>query len=277
MRRFAILFGIAFSAAAAEIPDCTLAPGWQQSGPRRTFEGESLYEYMNGNSEGYLVYGFKKMNGVTCKKGEDVIHIDVSDMGDPESAYGIFCANRDVRTGIEKIGTAAQITPRKAAIAKDRYYLEIAAEPEKDHSAVLKQLAIALEKQVPGSTETPAAIAWFPTEGIQPGWPRLVPQSVLGMRILKRGYVAQYANGSKAFVLQEASPAAAAATAGRLKQRLGTTEAAGLGDGGFTGTDQYLGRMVVFTTGSFVAGYAGVPEGLDAVGLAKGLAARIGR
>jgi hypothetical protein len=42
----------------------------------------------------------------------------------------------------------------------------------------------------------------FPSEGQQS--PRLVPESVLGIRILKRGYVAQYDFG-KAFVVREAS------------------------------------------------------------------------
>src|SRR5688572_33387512 len=51
-----------------EVPECNLAPGWQQSGPRRSYEGESLYEYMNGNSEGYLIYSFRKMTGVSCTK-----------------------------------------------------------------------------------------------------------------------------------------------------------------------------------------------------------------
>ena len=67
-----VIFGTA-ALSVAQVPDCKLAAGWEQAGPARTFEGESLYEYMNGNSEGYLVYGFKKMHGVTCKKGGDTV------------------------------------------------------------------------------------------------------------------------------------------------------------------------------------------------------------
>jgi hypothetical protein len=272
----AVVFGFIVAATLmAAIPDCSLAPGWQQAGPRRTFEGESLYEYMNGNSEGYLIYGFKKMEGVTCKKGQDTVNIDVSDMGDPESAYGIFTANRDVRGPVEKIGMAGQIGERKATSAKDRFYLEIAAEPEKDHTASLRELITALEKQVPGRTAPPDAIGWFADAKIQVGYPRLVPQSVLGMRILKRGYVAHYDGGAKAFVVPESSPAAAAATAGKLRERLGETTPVSLGEAAYTGTDKYLGRMIVFQKGKYVAGYAGVAEGEDLTKLANTVFARL--
>jgi hypothetical protein len=232
---------------------------------------------MNGNSEGYLIYGFKKMDGVTCKKGEDTVHIDVSDMGDPESAYGIFCANRDARKGLDKLGMGGQIGERKATAVKGQFYLEIAAEPEKDHSSTLRELATALEKQVPGTTATPTAIGWFPASGVQPGWPRLVPQSVLGMRILKRGYVGQYQDGTKAFLVPEASPQAAAATAEKLQARLGETTPVQVGEAAYAGTDKYLGRMIVFRQGNYVGGYAGVPEGTDGIGLARALAERIGK
>ena len=91
-----------------------------------------------------------------------------------------------------------QIVPRRAIFAKGQYYVEIAANPEGDHTATLQEWTAALEKIVDGSIEPPAALSWFPAEKQQSL--RLVPESVLGIRILKRGYVAQYDFG-KAFVV----------------------------------------------------------------------------
>ena len=85
MKSLFLLAAAGLTLAAAELPDCSLAPGWEQHGPRRAYEGDNLYEYMDGNSEGYFIYGFVKMNGVSCTKGGDTIHIDVSEMADPES------------------------------------------------------------------------------------------------------------------------------------------------------------------------------------------------
>jgi hypothetical protein len=258
--------------AWGELPECNLAPGWQQFGPRRTYEGESLYEYMNGNSEGYLIFGFRKMTGVTCKKGGTSILIDVSDMGDPESAFGIFSANRDVRSPAAAIGMGGQVVPRKAIVAKGQYYLEIAAEPEGDHRQMLTELATSLAAQVSGTCAPPEALNWFPASGMQPGFPRLIPQSVLGIRILKRGYVAQYENGAKAFIFPDASPEAAAATLEKLKARL--TEVS-VGELGFVGKDKYLGKMAIFQKGRYIAGFSGLPETANPSELTGGLTARI--
>ena len=71
---------------------------------------------------------------------------------------------------------------------------------------------------VEGSTEPPAALTWFPAEKRQSL--RLVPESVLGIRLLKRGYMGQYEFG-KAFVVSEESPESAAALLQKLRARFG--------------------------------------------------------
>ena len=99
---------------------------------------------------------------------------------------------------------------------KGKYYAEIAANPEGDYSGVLREWIAAIEKTLDGSSDPPAALAWFPAEKQQSL--RLVPESVLGIGILKRGYVAQYDAG-KAFVVEEESVASATALMGKLRAR----------------------------------------------------------
>ncbi len=159
--------------------NCAGLPGFVQEGPNRTYDADSLFEYMNGNSEGYLVYGFVKMNGITCAKGAQKVLIDVSEMKDEESAYGLFTSNRDIRNTTEPIGAAGQVVPRKAVFVKGRYFVELAAEDPGDHSDLLRAGARTLERSIEGTTATPQPIAWFPSEGLAAGPPRLVPESVL--------------------------------------------------------------------------------------------------
>ena len=121
-------------------PSCQAVPGWAQSGPSRTYDAENLYEYMDGNSEGYLIYGFKKMNGVTCRKGEVAFVIDISDMGDPDLAYGMFTANRDSRKPEQQIGMAGQIVRSTPGGDEHRshgllYGERVAAPPEEQRGA----------------------------------------------------------------------------------------------------------------------------------------------
>jgi hypothetical protein len=266
----------AFVLAAAEepvvAPSCGLAPGWTQQGQPRYYTTDNLYEYMDGNSEGYFSYNFQNMRGVTCQQGETTFVIDISDMGDADNAYGWFSATRDPRQPAYSVGMGGQIVPRRLIFSKGKYYVEIAANPEGDFTATLKQWAAALDKLVPGSTSPPAALKWFPTEG-QQGL-KLAPESVLGLRILKRGYVAQYDFG-KAFVVFEDTPDSAAAVMQSLRQRFGNTTPVKLGDDAFQSVDQYLGRMCFVRTGQYIAGYAVTAAGFDPVALSTALVARV--
>ena len=274
--KFWLSFLVATAAAAAQAiaPSCSLFPGWKQDGPARSYEGESLFEYMDGNSEGYYAYGFVRMNGVTCVRGEDKIIVDVSEMADPEYAYGIFTANRDPKLPIDAIGSGGQVVPRKLIFAKGKYYGEIAAEPDKDHTATLRQLGSTLCATIPGGLYKPAAFAWFPPEGMTPDSARLVPQSVLGIGLLKRGYIALY-GPAKAFVITESSSEAAKTVFAKLQARFAGAQAVQSGDEAFQAADQYLGRLCVIRKGARLAGFANVPDGQDPVAQANGLAARL--
>ena len=267
LKRVGALLGFACLAASAQ-PSCALVPGWTQAGAPRSYTAENLFEYMDGNAEGYVLYHFQEMRGVTCKKGDVTFVVDISDMGDADFSYGLFASNRDLRQPSYAAGMGGQIVPRRLIFAKGKYYVEIAADPEGDHTAALKAWAAALEKAVPGSATPPAALAWFPAERQQSL--RLVPESVLGLRILKRGYLAQYDYG-KAFVVIEGSPESAKATMEKLKVRFAENKGAQLADEAFQATDKYLGRLCFFRKGRFIGGYAITAMDVDPVNMATTL------
>src|SRR5689334_22881756 len=96
MKRLALLLAALLTAAAAcaQSPlSCDFVPGWQQFGTNREYTADNLYQYMDGAAEGYLLYGFMKMQGISCKSGANTLVIDVSEMEDPDLAYGMFAAN----------------------------------------------------------------------------------------------------------------------------------------------------------------------------------------
>jgi hypothetical protein len=270
----AAALALAFWQAPAPTPDCGIIPGSTQDGKLREFDTETLYEYMNGNSEGYFLYGFSKMRGITCKAGPTTYIIDLSEFKSPELAYGMFTANYDPRQKTEKVGANAQVTGAKVIFVKGQWYGEIAAEPGETHAPALLAAIKAWEKKLPGPIEPPSQLNWFPKDKIQPGFPRLVPQSVLGMKMLSRGYVAQYDNG-KAFVVTEESPAAATELFKKLKERFPPAGAAKAGDESYTAEDRYLGRLCIFRKGARVAGWVNTPAGDDPAALAAKLAAAL--
>ena len=271
---FSFFMAAALAVAAAPAPDCTAVAGWTQQGPVRTYNADNLFEYMDGNAEGYIAYSFLNMKGVTCVKGEDQIVFDISEMESPEFAWGIFVSNRNPTLPIDKVGMAGQITDRRAFFSKDKYFVEMAANPAKDHTPVLKQFVAVWEKKIAGSTALPSTLSWFPEEGLNKDSMRLVPESVLGFRMLKRGFLAQYAKG-KAVIIQEATPESAAAVLTKFKERIGNTQPAQAGDEAFQANDKYLGRICIFRKGKYLGGYSNLPADTDPVPLAQKLAANI--
>jgi len=206
-------------AAFGQLPQCGALAGWQQQGTPRSYDSSNLFEYMDGNSEGYFIYHFVAMKGVTCQSGENTIVVDISEFADPEYAYGMFTSTRDPRLPVEKIGAAGQVTPRRILFVKDKYYVELAANPERDFTKELRTYSGMIEKSLSGRTVAPEIIGWFPSENLAgENAVRLIPESVLGLRLLKSGYVGQYGFG-KGFIVREASPEAAAELMKRLRQR----------------------------------------------------------
>jgi hypothetical protein len=262
----------ASTASAAEVADCRWVAGWQQDGALRTFQADNLFEYLDGGAEGYLIYDFVRMQHLTCKSGDDTMVIDVSEMANPEGAYGLFLARLDPRQPIAAIGMGGQIQPQRAAFSKGRHYVELIATPEKDHTTALQAFGAAIEKRIGGRTTPPETVSWFPIE--KQVSVRMVPESVLGLRALKRGYVAEYEQG-KAFIVTEETPASAAAALNQLRDRFTEPTPAQVADEAFEANDPYLGRACFFRKGRYLAGYANLAAASEALARAKALASRL--
>ena len=271
-----LVVSLAASAAAAQsYLDCNMVPGWQQSGAPRSYNPDNLYDYRDGGAEGYLIFGFAGMKGIDCKSGVIVLSIDVSEMADADSAWGIFAANRDPRLPIAPLGMGAQLLPQSLLLARGRWYLEIV---ETDGASTASQ-ATAIQafaaKMLPlldGRDTPPEPIQWFSAEHRTSA--RLVPQSVLGLRVLRRGYVANYDQG-QAFIVTEDSPQSAALVISKLRDRFNTAAPAQLADEALQGKVPYLDGICIFRKGRIIAGYANLPDAAQAASLAAQLAARL--
>ena len=77
---------------------------------------------------------------------------------------------------------------------------------------------------------------------------------MLGIRILKRGYAAQYEFGKAFVVTDETAPAVME----KLRARFGETSAVQVADEAFEVNDKYLGRLCFFRKGKYIGGYANV-------------------
>ena len=57
------------ASAAGRSRRAAWCPAGRAGRRRAAYDADNLFEYMDGNSEGYLLYGFQNMHGVTCTQG----------------------------------------------------------------------------------------------------------------------------------------------------------------------------------------------------------------
>jgi hypothetical protein len=77
----------------------------------------------------------------------------------------------------------------------------------------------------------------------------------MGLRALKRGYLAKYDDG-RAFIVEEESADAASGVLAELAKRMSEPTKPRAGDEAIAGKDRYLGQMFVARKGSRLVGFA---------------------
>lgn len=262
-------------ASAQAYLDCHFVPGWEQSGAKRQYTADNLFDYRDGAAEGYLIFSFVGMHGIDCQSGSTTLAIDVSDMTDADSAYGMFSSNRDPNQPIAKIGMGGQLLAQSLLFAKGKYFVEIIqtdGSPTGDQTATLQAFAAKMAQLLDGRDTPPEALKWFPPENQESI--RMVPESVLGLRILKRGYVVKYKEG-QAFVVPFESPESASDVMKKLRERYPDAVPAQLGDDAFQAKVPYLNGLCIFRKGRYIAGYTNLSDPAVAASKAGTLLERI--
>lgn len=143
----------------------TASGGWKGQEQVKLYTKETLFDLMDGGSDAYFVYGFEKaavqrFNGAA---GIDLM-VSLFQVDAPDSAYGLFSANRDAQ--VAAVGNAGSTSAgRRLSFWQERYFVQITAlkpvAPE-DLLNVGKAIAAALPK----GGETPALVTKLPPEGL---------------------------------------------------------------------------------------------------------------
>ncbi len=96
------------------LPDGIVEAGIERSSEVRTYEGESLFEYINGGAEIYHAYNFIEVATSTYGINGTEMVVDIYRFENPDNAYGLFASFRPdnpafVQLGAEGFGSPASI------------------------------------------------------------------------------------------------------------------------------------------------------------------------
>lgn len=250
---------------ADKLPSAYELKGWEMQGDPYVYDASTLYQYIDGAADQFILYGFKKLQGaefINTTDAQESLIVDVYDMGSDLSAFGIFMSKKDPTSSVLKIGTEAFGNDQYVVFYKDRFYVEIQVRIRSEKSRPMPQLVARLVAQkISGSLRPPKLLRIFPDANRVPGSENYLVGGILGHAFLPQGVVSEYRIAGetvKSFIIPFPSPSAAR-TAFECYQQFIASQGTlvrvekTVGDGSFSGQDPYHKTVIVARQGGFIA------------------------
>ena len=257
-------------AQPAVIPDAVksslaaLVPGARDlggagSGERR-FYGSDLWTYIDGGAEPYHGYGMVAMVHQEYKIKDTELTIDVFDMGDPLSAFGIYSSERAPEYKYLNIGAEGHGEDAALDFLQGKYYVKLAAVRENGSAApLLATCAGQISKRIGGGKSLPEGLKLLPAANRVAHSEKFVKTAPLGHSFLAPAYLAFYTlEGKQSTVALSlaANPAEARSRAeqlGKYFTKLGKlAPRPDLGPGASLGSTSYEGEVVYAVRGRYL-------------------------
>jgi hypothetical protein len=246
------------SSLAARVPT---ARELGATGPgERRFYGSDLWTYMDGGAEPYHGYGMVAMVHQEYKIKDTELTIDVFDMGDPLSAFGIYSSERAPEYKYLAIGTEGHGEDAVLNFLQGQYYVKLAAVRESGSSApLLATCAAQISKRIGGGKTMPEGLKLLPAANRVAHSEKFIKTAPLGHIFLAPAYLASYMFEGKPSTVALSLAANSAEARSRADQlgkyftKLGKlVPRPDLGPGANLGSTSYEGEMVYVARGRYL-------------------------
>lgn len=233
---------------AAPLPANTVA----EEAPSR-YGPDSLYQYIDGGADVYLLYDFQTLLHQNFKNGRAEVTVDIYDMRNLDDAYGIYAAERSPSYKFVPIGIEAYRSKGVLNFVQDHYYVKLQGSGA-NSDPLLDQFARLLSQRIGGARTAPATFHLFPRENLVSHSEQYMRKDPLGHSFLAPAYVATYAYGaqqSKLLISVAIDPGAAKSRldqlAAHFRQSGECTSAPELGPKGIRARNSFEGSILAIT------------------------------
>jgi hypothetical protein len=151
------------------LPPSDAVAGWSLSDTVRTYDRETLFDYIDGSSEYYLTYTFEEVAAARYENSAgNRLTIEVWRFAEPQDAYGLFSG----RTGGKALSVgganeASLETGSRLRFWQERFFVTLTAyESVADED--LLQFAAFISKALPTGGEPPPILDRLPRDGLIP-------------------------------------------------------------------------------------------------------------
>ncbi len=230
------------------------------------YKPDSLYQYIDGGADIYLLYEFRSLLHQGFNSGETELTADVYDMGKPEDAFGVYAAERSPGYKFMQIGVEGYRSEGILNFLQDHYYVKLSGSGP-NARVLLDQFARILSVRIGGSQTVPALLKKLPLESRVKHSEQYVRKDPLGHAFLAPAYVVTYAWGhqqSKLLISVANDAAGAKARLQQLAQHFKDTgqfvAAPELGEGGIRARNNFEGRAIARAQGRYLILLLDPPE-----------------
>ncbi len=147
------------------------AGGWAKDGAAETYEGEALYDYINGGAEIYHEYGFRRVVLQDYKDGRGrSVSLEIFEMMTPAAAYGKFTFKRSGKGRPVALGSEAELESYYLNFWKGPFLVTLTGfDEDRETAEGLLVLGAAVDGRIRTTGRRPLLVDALPPEGLRLG------------------------------------------------------------------------------------------------------------
>ena len=181
-------------ALSALLPTMKENSTWYQDGEPHYFDGDNLFEYINGSADMYLAYDFRELITITFLNDDyQSLTIDIYDMGNSLSAFGVysnFWSPDDISAAL---GTDAIVSDYYIRFYHGQYVVDLnASDSNKEIKNLMLGVAGEIENKIDANKAYPDVLQLLPEDGLIHRTEKYISQALLGHNFLPKGLEAKY-------------------------------------------------------------------------------------
>lgn len=237
--------------------------GWKRSEEIQTFSPKTLYEYIDGAADLYLMYDFEGLKVAEYQnEKKSSVTVDVYFHKTPVQAFGIYSQERLPDANFINVGAEGYIESNALNFLTGPYYVKISSyNTGSEDQEILLAFAKKVSESLGEKGSLPPILSSFPEEGKKKHSEKFIAKNFLGYSFLHSAFTAEYELSGKKFRLFviEGDRQECMGMIQKYLQQIGSP-AKDVVEGRYTLPDPYQGEIDLYWKGKKVWGVLNVSE-----------------
>jgi len=238
--------------------------GWKQSEEIQTFSPKTLFEYINGAADLYLMYDFQELKVAEYQNEKKAsVIIEVYRHKTPTHAFGIYSQERLSNANFLDIGAQGYSEKDILNFLAGDYYVKMNSfKTGPEDQEILLNFAKKVAENLGEKETLPSILSSFPEEGKKKNSEKFIAIKFLGYSFLHSAFTADYElSGTKfkLFVIEGRDHTECGNIIQRYLQQTGSREK-NIIEGRYTIADPYHGKIELYWKGKNIWGILDLSE-----------------